>query len=206
MPCLPSCWRGSCICRFAARSLRWLLRNQFVDAAEIQNVDNYNEIKNNVTIYKNLIYPSDDERNTYDIYLPKSADENLQRLYGVHGGAFVAGTKDGIENYAVMLANEGLRRGWRGLPMGTGNSISRQVRQVEECLAALKSVKSTYYLNLDKIILCGDSAGAHIAAQAVLLANEFQNMSRRLECLPQLQQSSYVVRCYTAAHMMSQKC
>ncbi len=148
----------------------WLLRNQFGDVAEIQNVDNYNEIKNNVTIYKNLIYPSDDERNTYDIYLPKSADENLPTIVWVHGGAFVAGTKDGIENYAVMLANEGYVLVGVDYQWAPEIQYPGQVRQVEECLAALKSVKSTYYLNLDKIILCGDSAGAHIAAQAVLLA------------------------------------
>ena len=85
----------------------WLLRNQFGDVAEIQNVDNYNEIKNNVTIYKNLIYPSDDERNTYDIYLPKSADENLPTIVWVHGGAFVAGTKDGIEKLCSHAGERG---------------------------------------------------------------------------------------------------
>ena len=74
----------------------WLLRNQFGDEVEIQNVDNYEEIKNNVTIYKDFVYPSADERNTYDIYPPKNADEDLPTIVWVHGGAFVAGTKDGL--------------------------------------------------------------------------------------------------------------
>lgn len=107
------------------RPVVWLLRNQFGDEVEIQNVDNYEEIKNNVTIYKDLVYPSADERNTYDIYLPKNADEDLPTIVWVHGGAFVAGTKDGIENYAVMAGERGVCGCWYGLPMGTGNPISR---------------------------------------------------------------------------------
>ena len=148
----------------------WLLRNQFGDEVEIQNVDNYEEIKNNVTIYKDFVYPSADERNTYDIYLPKNADEDLPTIVWVHGGAFVAGTKDGIENYAVMLANEGYAVVGMDYQWAPEIQYPGQVRQVEECLVALESVKSTYHLDLNKIILIGDSAGAHIAAQAVLLA------------------------------------
>lgn len=75
--------------------------------SEIKNVENYKEIKNNVTIYKDIVYPSENEKNTYDIYLPKDVNENLPTIVWVHGGAFVAGTKEGIENYAIMLANEG---------------------------------------------------------------------------------------------------
>ena len=88
----------------------------------------------------------------------------------VHGGAFVAGTKDGIENYAVMLANEGYAVVGMDYQWAPEIQYPGQVRQVEECLVALESVKSTYHLDLNKIILIGDSAGAHIAAQAVLLA------------------------------------
>ena len=55
----------------------WLLRNQFGDEVEIQNVGNYDEIKKNVTVHKDLVYPSEDGRNTYDIYLPKRVDKDL---------------------------------------------------------------------------------------------------------------------------------
>lgn len=148
----------------------WLLRNAFGDEAETQNVDKYDEIKENVTIYKDLVYPSDDEKNTYDIYLPQNAKENLPTIVWVHGGAFVAGTKDGIENYAVMLANEGYAVVGVDYQWAPEIKYPGQVRQVEECLSELNNVKDTYHLDLDKIFLFGDSAGAHIAAQAALLA------------------------------------
>ena len=46
-----------------------------------------------------------------------------------------------------------------------------QVRQTEECMTALSEVKDQYFLDLNNIILVGDSAGAHIAAQAALLTS-----------------------------------
>lgn len=88
----------------------------------------------------------------------------------VHGGAFVAGSKDGIENYAVMLANEGYAVVGVDYEWAPEIKYPGQVRQVEECLQQLNNVKNEYYLDLNNIILVGDSAGAHIAAQAALLA------------------------------------
>lgn len=148
----------------------WLLRNQFGEETKIQNVENYNDIKDNVTIYKDLVYPSKDDKNIYDIYLPKGVKKNLPTIVWVHGGAFVAGTKDGIENYAIMLANEGYAVVGVDYEWAPEIKYPGQVRQVEECLSELNNVKEQYHLDLDQIILFGDSAGAHIAAQATLLA------------------------------------
>lgn len=148
----------------------WMLRNMFGDETEIKNVENYEEIKSNITIHKDLVYPSEDERNTYDVYLPKNVTEDLPTILWVHGGAFVAGTKDGIENYAVMLANEGYAVIGMDYQWAPEIKYPGQVRQAEECLTALEKVKDTYHLDLNHIILFGDSAGAHIAAQVALLA------------------------------------
>lgn len=148
----------------------WLLRHQFGETTEIQNTDDYEEIKRNVVIHKDLVYPSKDKRNTYDIYLPKSTDAPLPTIVWVHGGAFVAGDKSGIENYAVMLANEGYAVIGVEYQWAPEIKYPGQVRQVEECLTALEKVKENYGLDLNRIFLFGDSAGAHIAAQAALLA------------------------------------
>lgn len=69
-----------------------------------------------------------------------------------------------------MLANEGYAVIGVDYQWAPEIRYPGQVRQVEECLAALESIKDVYRLDLDKIVLFGDSAGAHIAAQAALLA------------------------------------
>lgn len=148
----------------------WLLRNAFGEETQVVNVDNYDEIKKNVIITKDIVYPSQDERNTYDVYLPKDAKGQLPTLVWVHGGAFVAGTKEGIENYAIMLANEGYAVIGVDYQWAPEIQYPGQVRQIEECLTALNDVQDQYHLDLNQIVLVGDSAGAHIAAQATLLA------------------------------------
>ena len=139
----------------------WLLRNQFSAETERQNTENYGEIKKYVTIYKDLTYPSKNDKNTYDIYLSKNVNENLPTIVWVHGGAFVAGTKDGIENYAVMLANEGYAVVGMDYEWAPEIKYPGQVRQVEECLSELSNVDNDYHLDLNNIVLFGDgSAGS----------------------------------------------
>lgn len=147
-----------------------MLRKSFGGDPQVINPENYQEIRERVDIYKDLEYPSFDKRNKYDIYLPKDVQEELPTIVWVHGGAFVAGSKDGIENYAVMLADEGYAVVGVDYQWAPEIKYPGQVRQVEECLQQLKTVQGQYHLDLNNIILVGDSAGAHIAAQAVLLA------------------------------------
>ncbi|AZA14121.1 hypothetical protein CCHOA_08660 [Corynebacterium choanae] len=52
------------------------------------------------------IFPADD-RNRFDVDVPKRAEGTLPTIVWGHGGAVVAGTKEGSEHYAVMLAHEG---------------------------------------------------------------------------------------------------
>lgn len=98
-----------------------------------------------VDIYKNLEYPSSDKRNKYDIYLPKDVQEELPTIVWVLGGAFVAGSKDGIENYAVMLADEGYAVVGVDYQWAPEIKYPGQVRQVEECLQHLKTVQWQYH-------------------------------------------------------------
>ncbi len=147
-----------------------LLRRGFGGEVNPINVYNYQEIREEVDIHKDLTYPSQDSKNQYDVYLPKNATGKLPTVVWVHGGAFVAGSKDGIENYAVMLASEGYAVVGVDYEWAPEIKYPGQVRQIEECLKELGNVKDKYNLDLNNIILVGDSAGTHIAAQAVLLA------------------------------------
>lgn len=148
----------------------WLLRHSFSGASTAENVPDYDAIKARVTIEKDLVYPSADGRNRYDLYLPKDAEGALPTLVWVHGGAFVAGSKDGIENYAVMLADQGYAVVGVEYEWAPEIRYPGQVRQLEEALAALEEIADEKHLDMERVVLVGDSAGAHIAAQGALLA------------------------------------
>lgn len=148
-----------------------LLRHAFGGEEDMQNPPDYEGKKANISIQKDLEYSSEDGRNQYDLYLPENAGEALPVIVWVHGGAFVAGDKSGVENWAVMLANEGYAVAAANYQWAPEIQYPGQVRQIEECIAALQNqAEKGVALDMSKVILAGDSAGAHIAAQAGLLA------------------------------------
>lgn len=84
----------------------WATRWLFSQSSYTDHVD-LEKTKENVTIIKDVPYPSNYNQNKLDIIYPKSATTPLPVIFWVHGGAFVAGDKADITNYMIMLANEG---------------------------------------------------------------------------------------------------
>ena len=115
-----------------------------------------------------------------DISYGKAKDEVLDIYYRdgaparpavvwVHGGAFVAGTKNGVANYLKILANHGYTTIAVEYSKGPGTTYPTPVEQVNEALGFV--VRHAAELNVDPatILLAGDSAGAHIAGQLALI-------------------------------------
>lgn len=149
----------------------FLLRYAFGGETALQMPQNYEEKKANVEISKDLTYPSKEERNQFDLYLPKERKEALPVIVWVHGGAFVAGDKSGIENWAVMLANEGYAVAALNYQWAPEIQYPGQVKQIQEGIKELQKMEEEGIpIDMSNVILAGDSAGAHIAAQAGLLA------------------------------------
>ena len=60
----------------------WLLRNQFGEAPDIQNVENYDAIKKNVIVHKDLVYPSANEKITMMCICQRMLKSHCRQLYG----------------------------------------------------------------------------------------------------------------------------
>lgn len=117
-------------------------------------------------------YRPDDPDARLDVFHPQDAGEALPTVVWVHGGAFVAGTKDGTTAYAKILASHGYTTvsvEYTKAPEG------RYPHQVEQVAAALEHVVTNadrLHVDPDRIVLAGDSAGAHIAAQTALAISD----------------------------------
>ncbi|QMU30607.1 alpha/beta hydrolase [Adhaeribacter radiodurans] len=129
------------------------------------------QIKSTYKVIKDVYYGSDKEQNM-DVYLseeaPKLADKNFTILF-LHGGAFYLSDKAQEEKYIQPYLHKGLNvvnmnyRLKRGIPIA--------IEDLTNALHYLEANKATYLLNLNKIILVGFSAGAHIASIVGLSAN-----------------------------------
>jgi acetyl esterase/lipase len=122
-------------------------------------------------ILKDVSYGSDAEQ-TMDIYLSKNAKSLGKRNYTIvflHGGGYYFSDKSQEERYIEPYLSKGLNvvnlnyRLKRGIPLATGD--------LTNALNFLKAKNADYGLNLDKVIVTGFSAGAHIATNVGLAQN-----------------------------------
>ncbi len=129
------------------------------------------EIKTNYQITKDISYGSDKEQD-FDLYISKDAKNLHNKNFTVvflHGGGYYISDKSKEERYIQPYLKKGMNvvnvnfRLKRGIPLAT--------EDLTNVLNFLKANNSTYHLNLDKLILTGFSAGAHIASIIGLSAN-----------------------------------
>ncbi|WP_052631162.1 alpha/beta hydrolase [Pseudoxanthomonas suwonensis] len=103
-----------------------------------------------------------------DVYRPGDASAPLPAVVWVHGGGFIDGTKDALEAYLPQLAVHG----YVGIAIEYSKAPEQrypvQVRQVMQALHHLQAHAEELHVDPSRIVLGGDSAGAHIAAQAAL--------------------------------------
>jgi len=116
----------------------------------------------NVAAHRDLAYGERGERNTLDLYLPKS-ESPLPLLIWIHGGGWQAGSKAGGGPGMFLLE--------RGYAVASINyRLSSQATfpaQIEDCKAAIRFLRANakkHNLDADHFGVWGSSAGGHLVA------------------------------------------
>ncbi|QKG56135.1 alpha/beta hydrolase [Hymenobacter sp. BRD128] len=124
------------------------------------------------TVTKDVAYGTDKEQ-ALDIYLSPTAKSLKKENYTIvflHGGGYYVSDKSREERYIQPYLKKGLNvvnmnyRIKRGVPIAT--------EDLTYALNFLRANNSTYHLNLDRVIVTGFSAGAHIASLVAVTAND----------------------------------
>ncbi len=130
------------------------------------------QIKATYQVTKDVAYGADKEQ-TMDIYMSANANKLKNKNFTIvflHGGGYYISDKSREERYIQPYLKKGLNvvnmnyRLKRGIPIAT--------EDLTYALNFLKANNSTYKLNLDRVILTGFSAGAHIASMVAVTAND----------------------------------
>jgi Esterase/lipase len=108
----------------------------------------------------------------FDVNVPQGTEGALPTIVWVHGGGWVAGSKQGVANYLKVLTGYGYATVGLEYAHGFGVTYPGPVEQVNAALGYLVANAAEYDINPDAIILAGDSAGAQIAAQVAILTTD----------------------------------
>lgn len=122
------------------------------------------DISNRYRIVPNVVYhEASNHENTLDLYLPTNADGPTPVLLMIHGGGWVAGTKEGQSLRLLPY----LEMGWAVVNVSYRLvQVARAPAAVEDCLCALQWIASNadeYNFDLSRIVTTGNSAGGHLA-------------------------------------------
>jgi acetyl esterase len=128
-------------------------------------------VPDNILTRRDLAY-GDGPDEMFDIYYLEGADGPLPTIVWVHGGGWVAGSKEGVANYLKILAGRGYTTVGLEYSHGFGVTYPKPVEQVNAALGHLVRNAAELNIDPDTIILAGDSAGAQVAAQVAIITTD----------------------------------
>lgn len=115
-----------------------------------------------------VVYRDGDRDGRLDVFWPEDTEGELPTVVWVHGGAFVAGTKEGAATYLQQLAAAGYTTVSVEYTKAPEEQYPYQMHQVADALAYIDAHAEELHVDTSRIVLGGDSAGGHIAAQTAM--------------------------------------
>lgn len=112
------------------------------------------------------------EDETLDVWAPTDASESLPAIVWVHGGGWVGGDKSEVAPYLRLLAQHGFIGIGINYSLAPGQKYPEPVRQLGRALDWVQEHATEHGIDPDRIVLAGDSAGAHIAAQYAAIVTD----------------------------------
>ena len=123
--------------------------------------------------YQDLKY-GENERNTLDLYIPKNYKGTGLLLY-IHGGAWIAGSKDGYKRDLEKYAKKGIACAAINYRYTSSDVTCNDILDdIDSAVSFIKEKANSYGYTLDKMMLTGHSAGAHLS---LLYSYKYQDTS-----------------------------
>ncbi len=145
-----------------------LIRRAFDTQAEDVSRALERHVPRNVSARIDEHYDPEDHDARLDVFYP-SAVANTNRLLPavvwIHGGGWLSGSKRQIANYSRILASRGYTVVGVDYSEAPQSTYPTPVRQVNRALGYLAANAVRLHIDPRRIVLAGDSGGAHIAAQ-----------------------------------------
>lgn len=113
----------------------------------------------------NQQYRPGDSDAQLNVFYPKNTTGTLPTIVWVHGGGWVSGNKDDMNNYLQILAIRGFTTVTVNYTIAPEKQYPTPIIQLNAALQYLQQQAPRLHIDPNRIMLAGDSAGSQIAAQ-----------------------------------------
>jgi acetyl esterase/lipase len=114
--------------------------------------------------------PEDGTGAAFDVIRTAESEGPQPTVIWIHGGAWISGDKDNVDNYLRILAAEGYTTVGLNYTVAPEAVYPTAIRQLTESIAYLLDNADRYGVDTTRIVLAGDSAGAQLASQLAGMA------------------------------------
>jgi len=114
---------------------------------------------------ENQQYRANDNDAYLDVFYPDKTNKPLATVIWTHGGAWVSGDKDEVDNYMKILASHGFTVVSVNYSIAPEKQYPTPIVQLNAALSYVKENAARLNSDARRIVLAGDSAGSQIAAQ-----------------------------------------
>lgn len=142
------------------------LRSQFENPT-VSKLPTYDT--DDIMVERDITYPSSLAQNTLDLYLPAEHSASTPVILWAHGGAYVGGDKSDIRQYASCLAADGYAVVCINYELAPEGTYPGPLIQMGDACNWIASAGSKRIFDANLLVIAGDSAGAHLAAQYALI-------------------------------------
>ena len=111
-----------------------------------------------------------DAYNLLDVYYPKDTDHLLPVIVSIHGGGYVYGTKEIYKYYGMYLAQQGFTFVNFNYHLAPEAKFPTQLTETNMVMEWMCDHADEYHLDLNNVILVGDSAGSQMTSQYAAIA------------------------------------
>lgn len=124
-----------------------------------------------VTAVYDINYAGNADRyNLLDVYYPKDTEGLLPVIVSIHGGGYVYGTKEIYKFYGMYIAEQGFTFVNFNYHLAPEAKFPTQLTETNMVMEWMCDHADEYHLDLNNVILVGDSAGSQMTSQYAAIA------------------------------------
>lgn len=142
-----------------------LIRDEFTKGSIKISKALEKHVPSGIAQIENQQYKEGDKDAYLDVFYPDTTTKPQPTIVWVHGGAWVSGNKDQVDNYMKILASHGFTTVSVNYSIAPEKQYPTPINQLNEALGYLQKEASRLNIDQDNIVMAGDSAGSQIVAQ-----------------------------------------